>query len=696
MVVPGTLPPPTRRQDVADVYHGVRVADPYRWLEAQSTERDRWLEAQNAYTRRVLDALPGRGRLRAELREANRGVDQVDLLRIVGREPRVFALRRGINDESSKLVVRDGWDGADRVLVDPNRRGEGGQHVTIDVASPSPDGRYVAYAVSAAGSEDGTIEVVEVESGRVLPDRIDRTQIPVISWRPDGRSFFYWRRAKLGPDSHPADYYKNSATYLHVLGSDPDTARPIIGAGMRELGLGSHDYTSVEVTPRSRWAVARVVPTAAKVSFFVASLAQVRPGGTPWRRVAAIEDGVVSMLAHADRLFALTYGGAPNYRIVSLDARAGSIAGAKDFVPESDLVLYDFAGARDAMYVVALDRGINRLFRVSWRTGIREEITLPFAGAIGRLISDPTRSGLLFNMEGWIEQSRWFGFDPKTGKVHEIPIVSSASAPGDLMTEEVTVVSRDGAEVPLSIVRRRDKPQDGTSPAFLYAYGAYGTAMTPSYNPFNLTWVRRGGIHAICHVRGGSERGESWHSDGIRQKKENGVDDLLACGEYLVDRKYTRPARLIAYGASAGGIVIGGAITKKPDLFRAAVVRAGTLNLMRMDVTEGGPLHLEEYGDPKLAADFRSLLASDPYHRVRDGVVYPAVLLTTGLHDPRVPPWMPAKFAARLQAAGRTRPTLLRVDMDAGHGIGSTETQRENEYADIYAFALWQAGIEMR
>lgn len=208
--------------------------------------------------------------------------------------------------------------------------------------------------------------------------------------------------------------------------------------------------------------------------------------------------------------------------------------------------------------------------------------------------------------------------------------------------------------------------------------------------------MKRGGVYAVCHVRGGSERGESWHQDGIRQKKENGVDDLIACAEYLVKKRYTQAARLTAFGSSAGGIVVGGAITKRPDLFTAAAVRVGGLNLLRMEVTGGGPVHHVEFGDPAVEADFHNLLASDPYHRVRDGVAYPAVLVTAGMHDPRIPAWMPGKFAARLQAANPARPTLLRVDMDAGHGFGATQTQREEEYADIYVFALWQSGIDVK
>lgn len=693
----GAAPPPARRQNVIDVYHGVQVVDPYRWLEAPSPERDEWFAAQNGYARGVLRALRGRDLLRRELREANREIERVDVLKIIGDRPRVFALRRGAADEVSKLVVREGWSGTDRVLVDPGSRGNRGSHVTIDVAEPSPDGRYVAYVLSSAGSEDGTIEIVEVESGAVLSDRIDRTQLPRISWRPDGRSFFYWRRARSRPSATPADWYRDSAAYLHVIGTDPNAAPPVIASGTRHLGLGTHDYIWVEATPGSRWALAGATPGTSDSAFLIAPLATVKRGATPWQSVATAADKVQRMLVHGDRLYALTYAGAPNYRIVSFDARSGALAKAKDFVPASQLVLVDFASARDAMYVVALDRGLHRLFRVPWRTATRKEVVLPFEGTIRKLVSDPTRSGVVFSMEGWTQPPRWFQFDRAAG-ARELPIISSATGVAGLIAEQATVVSHDGAEVPLSILRHQDAAQGTKAPALLRGYGSYGIPINPTYDPFALTWVKRGGVYAICHVRGGGDRGKSWHLAGIKQKKENGVDDFIACAEYLINGKYTVSGRLTAFGGSSGGIVVGGAITKRPNLFKAAAMRVAQLNPLRMEITEGGggSGHVDEYGDVKVEAEFRSMLASDPYHRVREGVDYPAVLLTAGAHDLRLPSWMPGKFAARLQATGRARPTLLRIAYDTGHGFGSTQSQREEEYADIYAFALWQAGIDVK
>lgn len=659
-------------------------------MESESAERTEWFAAQNAYTRRVLSSLPGRDRLLRELREANRLTERIQLLRVVGDEPRIFALRRGANDETFKLVVRYGWRGTERVLVDPNGDTS---HAAIDRAFPSPDGRHVAYVISNAGSEDGTLRIIEVDSGNVLPDSIDREPRRVY-WRSDGRSFYYWRRAKPQPDPKPTDRYKHSAIYLHVIGKDPDKEVPVLAAGNAQLDIRPDDLPWVETALQSSWALAGATSGTGDPAYFVTPLRKAEPGKTTWRGVATRDDKVENVIIHKDRLYAFTYAGSPNYSIVSFAAKSGSLARATTFVPASDLVLVDFAAASDGMYVVARDRGLSRLFRVSWGTAARKEITLPFEGSINQLLASPDRPGLLVNMEGWTRPPAWLQVAPDA-TVQDLAMSAPTPAIDGLIAEQATVESHDGAEVPLSIIRRQDQKLDGSAPAILSGYGAYGISTNPAYSPFSLTWARLGGVYAICHVRGGGERGKSWHLAGIKQKKENGVLDFISCAEHLIKQGYTKTTRLTAFGGSAGGILIGGAATRRPDLFAAIAVRVGQLNPLRKEVTEGGAINADEYGNVRVEAEFRSLLASDPYHRIRDGVTYPAAILTTGMHDPRVSPWVPGKFAARLQAASR-QPTLLRLDPNDGHGFTSTQTQREEEYADIYSFALWRSGVQPR
>jgi prolyl oligopeptidase len=682
-----------RREDVVDTYHGIDVIDPYRWMESPSIEFDKWLISQNSYARRILERLPGRATLLKEIRLANRAVVKNEVVAVRGEPPRIFVMHQGANDESPKLIFRQSWAETERVLVEPSSRGDDGSHWTIDYPSASPDGRYVAYRVSKDGNEDGSIRIVDVDSGRLLEDVITGTPSPRISWLPDGRSFLYWRRGDTRDASGRPDWYKDSATYVHKIGTKVGSAPPVIRAGMTELGIGPGDIARVEVSTSSRWALASATPGPTDPAYFVAPIAKLRPGATRWRKVANADDKIVKMLIHRNRAYALTYHGAPRYQVLSFNVDSGSLDRAAVFVAESNLVLKNFIEARDAMYMVALDGGIHRLLRVPWATGIREEVKLPFEGSVWSLTADPMRPGVVFSLEGWTRPPVWFLYDGR-----ELKVLYSApgSDPSDIRTEEVRVKSSDGVMVPLSIVSRADKPLNAASPVLLSGYGAYASSFASVYSPNVLTWLRHGGIFAVCHVRGDGVLGEPWHLAGIKQNKENGINDFIACAEYLIRERYTSPARLIGTGVSAGGVVVGGAITKRPQLFRAAVLRVPVLNLLRLETTQAGRRNIMEFGTIAVEAEFRSMLATDPYHRIVDNTEYPAVLITAGANDPRVPTWQPGKFAARLQAASTAHPTLLRIDFAAGHGVDSTRSQREEEYADIYAFGLWQAGVEVK
>lgn len=688
-------PPATRIEVVVDTLHGEVVRDPYRWLERESPERTAWLAAQSERSRRVLASIPGREALAAAIREADRGVTRVAIAGLAGAAPRVFLWRRAPDDNVAQLWMREGWSGKDRLLVDPRTRDQGGVHHAIDYAEPSPDGKYLAYGISASGSEDSQIEVLDIEAGQPLPGRIDRCQYASISWRSDSRSFFYWRRAKPAPEAKPDDWFKFSATYLHVLGDDPEQEQPVFGPRMQPLHIAPESFSWVQVAPGSDWALAGATPgTSADLEYFVSPLGAARPAGMiPWRRLSGPKDHVKGMFAHGDKLYALSYERAPRYRLLEIDAAAGTLENANVFVPESDAVLVDAGAASDAMYVLLLDKGISRIQRVTWDGVRRDEVELPFAGSVEDFQARADRPGIRFALTSWTKPRSLYAFEPGGG-VRDLGLVEKWPTSYDHLTsEEVQVRSADGTMVPLSIVRRADARLDGGAPALLEGYASYGIVESPSFWPIGLTWVDRGGVYATCHCRGGGELGEQWHLDGIMHKKENGIDDFLACADYLVAKGYTAGSRLSVTGTSSGGILAGGAITKRPERFSTALLRVPIVNLSRFEHTPGGPANVPEYGSLANAEDARAMLASDPFLRVKRGARYPAVVLTGGLHDVRVPVWMPAKFAARLQAESSGGPVLLRIESDAGHGIGSSRDQIRAEWADLFAFALWQSGV---
>lgn len=675
-----------------ETIHGVEVRDPYRWMEKGGPEMTAWLEAQGKRSRAVFDALPARAEMLAAVTAADLGVTRVTIVDVVGDAPRIFLMKRKPEEDVAQLWVRDGWNGTDRLLVDPRTRAQGTVHYSIDYSAPSPDGRYIAYGVSASGSEDSVIEIMEVDTGRVLPERIDRAQYAGINWRPDHKSFFYWRRAKPAPGATRVDWFKNSATYLHRLGDDPEKAVPVFGPMMRELGICEGCFSWIQVSPTSRWLLAGVTPGAsADLEYFVAPMDAVIPGmPIPWRRVTGPKDGVLGMAAHGERLFAYSYADAPRFEVLEIDPAVPTISAAREFIRHDKDVLDGFAVAQDGMYLSYNEGGRFRLERVGWN-GNRETIALPYDGTISGLSASPDRPGARFYVEAWTRPFRLFTVDANK-QVRDLALMEPWPVYyGHLTSEDIEVKSADGTLVPLSIVYRKDLARDGSAPAILDGYASYGSAQTPYFYPMRLAWVDKGGVAAECHARGGGARGKEWHTAGIKQNKERGIEDFIACAEYLIANRFTSASKLTGTGTSSGGLLIGGAITRRPDLFTAAFLRVPVANLMRFESTEGGPANVPEYGSIAKPEDVKFMLASDPYHRIKEGVKYPAMVVTGGMHDVRVPVWLPAKFAARVQSATTGGPVLVRVETGAGHGLGSRRSQVREEWADLYAFALWQS-----
>jgi prolyl oligopeptidase len=341
-----------------------------------------------------------------------------------------------------------------------------------------------------------------------------------------------------------------------------------------------------------------------------------------------------------------------------------------------------------------LDGGIGRLRRLPYGSGTAESVKLPFDGAIQSLVTNPTEPGAWLELVGWTRPPLWYALDAKSTKLEDTHIVPPSPVDfSQITSEEVKAKSADGTMVPLSIVHKRGIAMNGSNPTWLEGYGAYGFTLDPVFRPTWLAFLERGGIYAVAHIRGGGEYGEDWHNAGRQLTKQHTIDDFIACARYLIENKYTSPAKLGGEGTSAGGITIGGAVTQRPDLLGAALIRVGDSDALRSELMASGPANIPEFGTVKEADGFKALYAMDAYQHVKPAA-YPAVLLTTGVNDPRVAPWQAAKMAARLQAATTSgKPVLLRVDYDAGHGMGSTKSQRDSELADELAFLFWQFGV---
>ncbi|MGA2341487.1 MAG: prolyl oligopeptidase family serine peptidase [Terracidiphilus sp.] len=695
-----TTQPVAPVRPVTDTYFGVTVTDPYRYIEdLTNPEVVAWFKSQNDYTRGVLAKIPGRDALLKRIEELDRSTPArvSSVQRIPGG--RIFYEKELASETVPKLYVRDGVDGPERILLDPAKYPVAeGSHNAISYYSPSWDGKMVGVGVSAGGSENAVIHILEVDTGKELPETIDRAMFGTIAWRKDNRSFFYNRLQKLAPDQPKTDFEQKSVDYLHVVGTDADKDVPAFGFGRSpKVEIAATDIPFVLPTANSRWAIGFIVHGVLnEATIYKAPADEAGKPDTPWEKICDVSDDVTSFAIDGDEIYLMSHKNAPHFKVLKTSLAHPDMEHAEVVEPEGEHVIKDIETAQDGLYVQETDGMLGVVKRLGYQGGKPEEVELPFAGAASLSGMDERIPGALIVMTSWAKAPRIYSFDPQTRAVTDTKLqpLGPFDDPADVVTEEVKVKSWDGVMVPLSIVRMRGVKMDGSNPTLLWGYGAYGISIDPEFNPVLLAWLEKGGVFAIAHPRGGGEYGDDWHKGGQKLTKPNTWRDFIACGEYLIDNHYTSTPMLGIEGGSAGGITIGRAITERPELFAAAIDEVPDSNMVRIENTPNGPPNIPEFGSTQTQWGFEDLYAMDAYEHVRDGVHYPAVLVTTGWNDPRVASSQPGKMAARLEAAtGSGKPVLLRVEYSAGHGYGSTKAQNEELAADNWSFLLWQFGV---
>ncbi len=677
-----------RLTPTVDDYFGTRVTDNYRWME-DPKDKD-WLpflKSQNSATRSVLDAIPGRAGLGRRISALTGDAAATSHVRPAG--DLLFYEQRPAGADNFKLFVRDAA-GAVRVLVDPTAMRDGDAHVSLDWWEPSDDGRHIAYGLSPAGSEASVLHVMEVATGAVLSERIPFTDFGSVAWLPDGSGFFY---LQLTGKRGTPEYYLDSVTKLHRLGADIAGDTIVLKRGLyADIPMEPVQIPMVATVDGSDRVLAIVADIRQEKAMWSAALADLVAGKPQWRRIAGFDDLVVSVANQGDRLYLLSNKGADRGRVLLTSLAKPDLASAKLVVPEGATVLEGLDGARDAVYVKIMDGGVQHLGRLVGET--LTMIALPFEGAIGGVSIDPRRDGAYMTLVGWLHPSGVWrveadGRVADTGITPKPPIDTSAYA-----ATRGLATAKDGTKIPYTLVARKGWKASGANPVLATAYGAYQLSSTPRFSPGLLPFLDLGGIYVVANVRGGGEYGRPWHKAGQKATKANTWRDLVAVCEQLVHDKVTSPAHLAIQGTSAGGITMGMAMAERPDLFAAVVDDVGWTNPIRY-TAEQNVSDIDEWGPAVDAKSWQIMYDMDAYHHIRDGVRYPAVLCITGATDPRVAPWHVTKMAAKLQAATRSgNPILLRIDFDAGHGVGSTRSQRDALMADIHSFVLWRAGVK--
>ena len=689
-----TAPPVAPVRNVTDDYFGVKITDPYRWMEdSKSDELHKWMRAQADYADNYLKHLPMRDDLLRRINEVTAA--SVSVSGIHQRGNLFFYLQRAPDQQDFNLYVREGLTGAERLLVDPNKILNDGKRYSIGSWNISWDGKYVSYLIAQGGGENGEIHVIEVITGKDINERIDRTRFGAGNWLPDGKSFLYNRLQKLPEGAAPTDIYQKSRVYLHVLGTNPDNDKAVFGFDVNPNAKFDRKLLPWESTnPTQNFVLINLNPGVAPNSeFYIAPLAALNQKSIPSRKIVSFDDEVGNLDIHGDDLYLQTYKNTPRYKIIRTSLSKPDLSKAEIVFSAGEGVITDLKAQRDALYVQTMDGGSYRVWRVDYKTKKAAPIKLPYEGSATFAATESNADGIYFNLGSWTTSIAHFKYDPQTETSKPTNLIPPS--PVDMSGIEfinAKARSYDGTMIPLVIIYKKGLKRDGRAPVLMDGYDAYGNENTsPVFEAWDLPWLERGGVLVYTGIRGGGEYGEEWHRAGFQKTKPNTWKDFTACAEFLIAEKYTSPEHLGIRGRSAGGILISNTIATRPELFGAAVDNVGLNDILRYETTANGVSNIPEFGTFKTEEGFRNLLAMDGYLKIKDGEKYPPVLLTMGINDPRVDSWMSAKMAARLQAATSSgKPILLRVDYDSGHGRGSSRKQRNEEQADVFAFLFQQ------
>jgi prolyl oligopeptidase len=685
--------PATRRVPVADAYHGVAVTDDYRWLEdAASPEVEAWIAAQNAATRAYLDALPARAAIRDRLKRlyAETSSSYRDL---EARGATLFARKSQPPLEQPLLVALASVDDAsgERVLLDPNTKGARGS-TAMDWFVPSPDGSLVAVALSQGGSEDADLHFVETRTGRERPDVLPRVNYATaggsVAWKAD-LSGVYYTRYPQGNERPEADRHFYQQVYFHRLGSPPAEDRYVFG---RELPRIAEIH--LEASQDGRFLLASVQNgDGGQFAHYLMA-----PDGR-WTQVARFEDGVVSAaFGHAASLYLVSRQGAPRGRVLSLPLASPDLARATLLVPEADgSIEPPLVVTKARLFVRRIEGGPDRVDAFDAQGKALGRLPLPPVSSVQELVGFGD-DDLLFRVQSYTEPPAWRRFDAD-GKLRDTALVTRAPVSfDDVEVSRELALSQDGTRVPLNIVHRKGLVLDGSHPTLLTGYGGYSISRRPAFlGEKGRLWLDQGGVWVDANLRGGGEFGDEWHRGGNLTRKQNVFDDFLACARHLIERRYTSPAKLAIEGGSNGGLLMGAAFTQAPELFRAVVSRVGIYDMLRVELDPNGAFNVTEFGTVADPEQFRALYAYSPYHHVKDGTPYPAILLPTGANDGRVNPMQSRKMLARLQAATSSGyPVLLRASASSGHGHGTAAGEAIELQADVFAFLFDQLGVAYR
>ena len=686
-------PPVAAKKSVVDTYHGVKVDDPYQWLEKKIDDPEvrQWVDGQTAHMRAVLDKLPSREAIRARL-SALLNHESAAHFAMVQRGGVLFSLKFQPPRQQFMLVVLPSVDDPStaRVLLDPMELDPSG-HTAIDFFVPSLDGKKVAVSLSKDGTESGDVTVYDVATGKPLPGEVvprvnGGTAGGDLTWNADGTGFFYTRYPR-GEERPAADRDFFQQVYFHKLGTptDKDTY---------ELGKDAPRIANYQLkTSEDGTHVLAILGNGDGGEYAVYLRG---PQGT-WTQLSKFEDKVIyASFGQDGALYMLSRKDAPRGKVLRLPLATPSLEKATVLIPEGQASIAGFRPTATRLYVNEQLGGPSQVRMVGLDGKDLGLVPTPPVSSVGGVVY-LGGDDVLVSSGSYTEPSSVYRYGAKDGKLAKTALGrTSPMDTSNVVVDRVMCTSKDGTQVPLNILHAKGARLNGNNPTLLTGYGGFGLSLSPGFSPLKFAFIEQGGVVAIANLRGGSEFGEEWHTQGSLTQKQNVFDDFHACAKLLVDKKWTKPQRLAIQGGSNGGLLMGAALTQHPELYRTVLAHVGIYDMLRVELTPNGQFNTTEYGTVKNPEQFQAMYAYSPYHQVKDGVKYPSVLFTSGENDPRVDPFHSRKMVARLQAAtGSKRPVLLRTN-NMGHGMGTPLSEAIEEEVDVYAFLFNELGMKYR
>ena len=668
--------PASPARPVIDTLHGREIVDPWRWLEdSDAAEVGAWTAAQNALTRDWLEQVPERDAIRRRLEEllAIGGVSTPSPLR--GKY--LYEQREGKQNQPV-LYLRDGRDGPARVLLDPNSLSAEGT-TALDWYHPSEDGRRLAYGLSEDGSEESILAIMDLDTGEVLPDRIERTRAADVAWLPDHEGFYYTRYPEPGsvPEGE-AGYHR--AIWFHRVGDDPGEDKLVFRPEEKE------HWPAVGLSPDGRWLTVVVARTFDQTDLYLKDLYGVDEWITVAKDLPASFEGRIVR----GRLYLRTNLDAPSYRLFTVDPLDPRRESWREIVPERpDAVLDGALVLRDRLALHYVERASSRLVLTGLDGGNPVPVELPAIGSVFGLGGEWDGTELLVGFSSYTWPPTVFRLDLLSGERTVWHQVDAGMDPERFTVQQVSCPGRDGTNISMFLVHEGRLSDDRPRRTYLTGYGGFNISMTPAFSRSMMLWLERGGLLAVPNLRGGGEYGEAWHQGGMLASKQNTFDDFIAAAEFLIRQGWTDRDHLVIAGGSNGGLLTGAALTQRPDLFRGVIIQVPLLDMLRYHRFLIARLWIPEYGSPDDPEQFEWLAAYSPYHHVREGLRYPAVFLATAESDTRVHPMHARKMAARLQhATSSDAPVLLRLETRAGHGAGKPVAKLVEELTDMWSFVF--------